>query len=190
MNERARTGAAGTRSAGSRRGFYVAPFGPDGQLIDVGFWAAEALSPTWLDVCGAFLANMADSEVHSWEDQLDHIAARVTSRRGAALVTFYVDQATVLSAALLSGLDPEAESDVAGLFVESLRKATIVRAVVGEAAADRAFDDVRTLRQRPLAVFVVWHPDGVSDENMELVRELSLHLAWAYFRSEGESTAH
>jgi hypothetical protein len=171
-------------SYGSGRGFYVAPFAPDGELIDVGFWTADALSEAWLNVCESFVAKHADSQIHSWGHELGHVSSRLTASSGAALVTFYVNQQIVLSSALLSGNDPGAEASLADLFVESLRRTPLVQAAAGS-SANMAFDAVRSLRQRPLAAVVVWHPDNATDEDMELVRELALHLAWVYFLREG-----
>jgi hypothetical protein len=173
--------------SGTERGFYVAPFGPDGELLDVGFWAEDTLSSEWLSVCDASLDHaIRDSQRHSWGAELGRIETRVTARSGAALVTFYVDQVVVLSSALLSGRDEAREAEVIALFVETLRSNRLVQLAAGEAATT-AFEQVRSVQQRPLAVVVVWHPDSISDDDMGVVRDLALHLAWAFFSREARA---
>ena len=164
-------------------GFHVAPFAPDGDLVDVALRMWDTLSPNWILASSTMLASLTASKRVSWGEGLSHIETGFVGQAGAALVTFYVRGVVVLSGVLLSGIAPQAENELLGMFVDARRRTDLVKAAALNGGRV-AFEDAKRLRERPVAIFVIWHPDSASDEDMEVVRDLSLHLAAAYFRRE------
>ena len=161
-------------------GFFVAPFAGSGELLDVGFWEYSRLSGEWLRQCEEFLDSAEQGARKSWPGKLSNVSSVVTAAKGAALTTFYVDGHIATSCVFLSGLIPAVESEVARMFIDSARRMS-ERVLPAKDARER-FAAVSGLRERPLAVVVVWASDAVSDEDFDVVRELGLHLAGAFFR--------
>ena len=48
-------------------GFFVLPFGIDGEPVGFGFWELSALSDKWLSVCEDFLATHGEVFDAFWE---------------------------------------------------------------------------------------------------------------------------
>lgn len=165
-------------------GFFVAPFAPDGDLLDVGFWEYRKLSQRWLDVCGDFLPLLTGGLRRSWGAELSHIETKLTTASGAATVSFYVRSHLTTSCLLLSGAVPSADAEVRALFRESVER---MAATLQPGLVAGCFKQLSGLEQRPLAAFVVWAPEPVSDDDMGLVQELSLHLSGAFFQASGLS---
>jgi hypothetical protein len=162
-------------------GFYMAPFGPDGECLGIGFWAFDALSAKWIALCSQFLATLGDSFRAHWSGQLDHIETKFTSQSGAGIGTFYVRGKLATSCLYLSGSNVEVEAGVRGLFVDSLRRVPLVQAAtLGQAA----FADLFQVTERPLVAVVVWGNPEVNEDDAELIRELSTHFAAAFFKQE------
>jgi hypothetical protein len=162
-----------------RAGFHVAPYAPDGVPSETGFWEYGKLSPRWLVTCEAFLRSNGESFSSSWEGNLRHITTKLTSATGSALVTFAAKGTIAVSGLLLSGSNVQSDSEVASMFVESMRR---IHAVRWASPLPKPFDSVLSLAERPLAVVVTWGWDAVSDEDHGLVKELFLHLAGAFFQ--------
>jgi len=72
------------------------------------------------------------------------------------------------------------------MFVDSLRN---VRRVQLGATKAEPFGGVLELQQRPVFVVVPWGDQQISDDDHELVMELALHTAAAFFRLERASVA-
>jgi hypothetical protein len=165
--------------ADSTPGFCVAPFAFDGELLAVDQWPFSKLSSKWLAVCDAFLGSNGSDFNASWAGPLNHIRTRFSSASGTALVTFQVNGTPVSSLALVSGVSEAADIEVLTMFVNSLRGVSLVRSA---AKSSTPFEQALRMQQRPLMVVVVWAPTAVSDQDHELVRELSLHIAGAFFQ--------
>lgn len=162
-----------------KAGFFVAPFDADGQQAGLGFWEYGRLSDRWLGVSRDFLKAATGQGRRRWEGALSHLETKVTAASGAAIATFYVDGVLACSCLWVSGTSPNAEREVVQLFVASV--VTMAREVHSEEAGQR-LSAIDALVQRPLAVFVIWAPKVVSDADVALVRELSLHVAAALFQ--------
>lgn len=159
-------------------GFYVSPFGMDGESLGTGFWAASNLSERWLDVCVAFLHQHGLVFDSRWPEPLSHVRTKLTSASGAAIATFYVRDQIVSSILLLSGRSPAVDDDVAAMFTESLKRSS---PSVGVSRSSRpGFQAILARKERPLMAVVAWPDPSVSDEDQDLVRELGLHLAGAF----------
>jgi hypothetical protein len=63
-------------------GFYVAPFGIDGEQEGLAFRKCEELSPQWLAICSHYLAVNGESFEAPWDGNLSRIVTRVTAKAG------------------------------------------------------------------------------------------------------------
>lgn len=93
-------------------------------------------------------------------------------------MTFYVKAEIAASLLLLSGQSEAVERDISQMFVESLRKTDLVKAA---AVSQRPFGSILMLKERPLLVVVPWGRATISGDDHNLVKELGLHLAGAFF---------
>lgn len=165
-------------AASSESGFHISPFGLDGEQVGIGYWQISKLSDLWLGVCRKFLeANGAVFDA-SWAGNLSEIRTKFTSALGAAISTFYVRGRVASSLLFLNGHAVEAEHAVIEMFVGSLRATELVRIAT---ATRLPFSAIASLRERPLVVAVAWPDSTISDHEQEIVRELGLHLAGAFF---------
>jgi len=88
----------------------------------------------------------------------------------------------VSSAALLSGLSHEADSQVLKMFVEFLRGVSLVRAA---ATSDLPFQNMFAITERPVMIVAPWGHTSVSERDQDGVSELESHTAGAFFHREG-----
>lgn len=158
-------------------GFYLVPFGIDGEQLGIGFWETAKLSDFWLDTCKRQLTTRGPTFDASWSGNLKIIRTRLTSASGVAIATFFVRDHAAASLLFLSGQSPEAENDVRELFVESLRK-SLKQWVPPD---QNTFSALTSIGERPLMAVVAFPDPTVSDQEHEIVRELGLHLAGAFF---------
>lgn len=159
-------------------GFFVAAYGLDGNEVGVGFWPTSRLSPEWVDISTAFLQSQGPCFDTALGDPLSHIQIKFTSVPGVAMSTLLAHGHLAASVLLLSGSSAVAEAEVARMFVDSLRQVDAVTTVTDSASP---FEGILSLTDRPLMVVVPWPNALVADEDHELVRELSTHLAAAFF---------
>lgn len=157
--------------------FRVAPFTIDGEPLPVAWRDSADLSEKWLKACADFLAAHGDSFNAAWQRPLDHVRTRMTSAAGVATVTFHVNGVIECSMLLARGEDAASEREVAGMFVESLRGADVVRQ---HAASDRPFQGMLEIQERPLVALVPWGSTANSQEDQRFAIELALHFAAAY----------
>jgi hypothetical protein len=175
ISARRNYGAAMTTS--NEAGFHVAPFGVDGEPVGAGFWSSSNLSNEWLRLGSEFLQTHGPVFDSSWDGPLSQIRTKFTSSSGAALATFFVNTKIASSLLLLSGQSPAAEQVVTDMFVDSIKR-TVEQMVVG---APNHFSKIASIKERPLMVVVPWPEADISDQDYDLVRELGLHLAGAFF---------
>lgn len=157
--------------------FFAAPFAPDGELLGVGAWQLSALSPKWLNFCEVMLRDLGPIFRTSLGGPLSHLEIKLTSVDGAGLGTFYAHGQIAVSTAYLRGQDSDAEHEMLRMFIASLRQVEIVKSFQMNSSS---FESALSVRERPLHVVVVWGNPNVSDEDHELIRELSNHLAGAF----------
>ena len=160
------------------RSFHNAVFLPNGELIGVATLEVGKLSEKWLGICASFLAHHGDVFRASWGQQLSHVETRLTAAEGAAIGTFYARGELVVSTLYLSGEKPGAEGEVTELFIDSLGQTEAARTATGSPSP---FDTIRDLGQRPLVTTIVLGNPEVSDQDNNLVKELSTHFAAALF---------
>jgi hypothetical protein len=163
---------------GLNSGFFIVPFSLDGEAAGQSFWKSGDLSKKWLSTCNSFLNAHGAVFEDAWNGSLSHIRTRLTSTSGAALLTFVVREKVAASVLLLSGIAPAIDNDVAKMFVESMRRCAPAMAA---APSNASFNQVLSIQSRPLMVVVPWPELTVSDHDHEIVRELGLHLAAAFF---------
>jgi hypothetical protein len=120
------------------KGFYVAPFGIDGQLEGCEFVDCRNLSEKWLVICGEHLKRFGASFDEPWSGALGRIRTRFTSAQGVALVTFFVADQIAASVVLATGATPTAEAQALQMFVESMRRSAVVQAAAPDGTAFRA----------------------------------------------------
>jgi hypothetical protein len=158
-------------------GFFVIPFGIDGESLGTGFWPLSKLSPHWLEFCRKYLTTGGPSFDALLPDNLSRIRVKYSSASGAALLSIFVGGRLVSSIIILSGRFPTADADAAQMFVASLRRAAPVKSAV---QSMEPFADLLQATERPLMGVVHWLDDNVDGEADELVRELGLHFAGAF----------
>jgi hypothetical protein len=159
--------------------FYsVAVFDASGELVGKGERYIDRLSNKWLSIADAFLSHHGMNFAATWEGPLSHIETKVTSSDGAALVTFSVNSVVTTSIALLAGGSASKEASLLAMFANSLRQVDLVRA---SARRIDPFSEILEIDERPLMIVVSWGPEAVSEDDVGLVQELSIHLAGAFF---------
>ena len=159
-------------------GFFIAPFSVDGECQAIDYWECAELSARWLAVCAEHLARHGASFDAPWNGNLSHISTKMTAVSGAAIVTFKVGGDIAASVVLADGRSPLAESEVLKMFVESVRK---VGVSVAAGTSSHPFQRVLSIEERPLMVVVPWPDDAIAEQDHAAVRELSIHLAGAFF---------
>ena len=162
-------------------GFTVAAFSIDGALEGKGRWIYRNLSAKWSKICDELLREKGVNFNYTWTGPLSHIRTRLTSARGAGLCTIYVNDHVAMSILLLRGHDPGAERDMSRMFVSSLQKVHLVRSIT---RLSQPFAEALSLPERPLMAVVPFPDQSISDQENDEARELSLHLASAFFRTD------
>ena len=159
-------------------GFFIVPFAFDGEQVGSGYWPLSRLSAKWLGVCSEFIQAHGPVFDAPWSGKLSHIRTKFTSASGAAIGTFFVQSEIVSSVLLLNGSSPNAEQTVAKMFADSLTKT--FQSQLRQPPTD-SFSKISSISERPLMVIVHLPAPDVSDDDQEIVRELALHLAGAFF---------
>jgi hypothetical protein len=166
------------RSTERASGFHVLPFAIDGASVGKGYWEESQLSQHWLSFCRDFLKGNGPALERSLPGNLSDIGIKFTSGSGAALLTLTVQGRLIVSSVMVSGHSPTADAEVARMFVESLTRMT--RGRVPE-LQNVPFSDLLTAAERPLIALVHWPDDNVTEDLDEMIRELTLHFAGAFF---------
>lgn len=104
---------------------------------------------------------------------------KFTSAASTAMAILLAKGVPASSLLLLGGPPSLAEEEATTMFVESLRRTELVKAC---ASSPAPFAGVGSNKNRPLIVVIPWGDPTTSAEDHELVRELGLHLAGAFFR--------
>jgi hypothetical protein len=86
----------------------------------------------------------------------------------------------VISAALASGAEREVDIQIIKMFHSSILKTKFLSTFT----EDERFQGMTSIKERPLAIMVVWaHPD-VSDADIELSQEMLWHLSATHFKRD------
>jgi hypothetical protein len=158
-------------------GFFIAPFAIDGELQGIGYYDCGKLSARWLRVCAEYLQQHGSSFDATWNGNLSHIRTTCASASDAALMTFSVNGTLASSVALARGAAPAVDHEVLAMFADSLRRVHIVQQ---SASSTSPFSAILSIQQRPIMIVVPWPDATISEDDHELVRELSLHAAGAF----------
>jgi hypothetical protein len=161
-----------------RNGFFILPFGIDGEPVGMNFWEYSSLSAEWLEICARQVETPGAAPKVEWKGNLSHIRTDIVRAAGTALITFLVGERVAASALLMSGCSASAEETFARLFVESLNRVNIVAAA---SSSPKPFEGVLAAKERPLMAVVAWPDETIRELDRDLVRELGLHLAGAFF---------
>jgi hypothetical protein len=163
------------------RVFHLAAFDATGELVGQTSFDPAQLSPKWLQFCDELLTANGERFAVNLPVPLNRIALRFTAASGAAMATFSASGHLANSILLLSGHEPDADNEVRQMFHQSI-SASISR--LGLTRNPSPFRDLVNIAKRPLACVVAWGSSHVSDEDDSLVKELSWHLAAAFFESQ------
>jgi hypothetical protein len=161
-----------------RFGFYIAPFSVEGEAEGCEYQEIGRLSDKWLTICGEFLDLNGNAFDSPWSGDLSHIRTSFTAASGGALIGFSVREVPANSIALASGDCPGAETEMIAMFVNSLRNVHAVRAVSN---SPKPFEHAIELKERPVMIVVPWPARTISVEDHNVVRELAIHTAGAFF---------
>jgi hypothetical protein len=159
-------------------GFFIAPFSIDGEQEGLVFRDISKLSSKWLSICSDFLNSHGNSFEAAWSGQLSHIKTRFTVASGVALVTFYIADRIAASIVLSDGSSSSTESKVLQMFVDSILKIKLVQEA---ATSPTVFHKMLSIKERPLMVVIPWPDADITATDHDLVRELTQHLAGAFF---------
>ena len=159
-------------------GFYVVAFGIDGRCEGKGFWARSKLSSDLIGLSGEFLRKHGEIFNNHFDGELKSVSLQLTSSLGAAIGTYSVNGIIAASVLMLSGKSPESDMGVAQMFISSIRKSSA--STVGQ-LTEAAFGDILSFEDRPLMAVVPWPSESLSDDEFEMVQEISLHVGAAFF---------
>src|SRR5215475_11186073 len=168
-------------SVDAEGGFTVAAFTIDGALECKDQWIYSNLSARWSNICDELLRAKGVNFNYPWIGPLSHIRTKLTSARGAGICTIFVNGHVASSNLLLRGHDRVVERDVSRMFVSSLQNVHLVQAATTKS---EPFAEVLSLSERPLMVVVPIPDDSISDQDHDVVQELSVHLASAFLRAD------
>jgi hypothetical protein len=167
--------------------YFIAPFDVRGELVGLTTRQLSDLAPDWLEFWKQLIGTHgATFQVNLPIPPLQHIAVKLTSTEGAALITFTVRGTPASSAIALSGLNAAAESEILGMWVESLKRVRLVQQAARSETTP--FQSAFGLTERPLYLVVSWPLPQIADSDQELVQELQTHLAAALLC--GATTPH
>jgi len=166
-------------------GFYVLRHVMDGESEGLAFQELALLSTQWLYICRAFISQKPAAFEEAWRGPLAHISTKLASSAGVALVSFKVGGVLAASVLLASGTASIIEAQVIDLFIDSLGKVDLIKpATPGK---DAFFEELREITARPLMIVVPWPHAAISASDENLVRELSVHLAGAFFEQKARA---
>jgi hypothetical protein len=156
--------------------FWIAPFVLDGELLGVGEWRIEDLSSRWIDVCASLIEYYGPVFDQRLQGPLGHIRIRCTAVDSGAMVILYAREVAAASFAVVLGKAPIAEAQMLAMFADRISSSTSRYHVRG---SSKPFREMTTLPERPIAMVVPWAQSPISEQDHELVTELTRHLAAA-----------
>jgi hypothetical protein len=159
--------------------FHVAAFDAAGEFVGQTMFDGARLSPKWSQFCDALLTANGELFAVNLTGPLAHISLRFTSTSGAAIATISAGGRLANSLLLLSGREPEADREVRDMFHQAV---ATTATKLGRPRNPLPFCDLSRLENRPLACVVAWGSSQVSEEDDSLIKELSWHLAGAFFK--------
>jgi hypothetical protein len=159
-------------------GFFIEVCAFDGVSVGNGCQEMPKLASKWLAVFSELIQKSGPAFNSSLQGNLSHIQIRFTSANGAASATLSANEVPGVTLLLLSGQSKQTEAEFTQMLAESLSRSFPAHVVGGE---PDSFQKVFTFSKRPTAGIVTLPPDGIPSEDHELLREITLHLAGAFF---------
>jgi hypothetical protein len=135
----------------AEEGFFVAAFAIDGKLEAKGRWIYRDLSAKCSSIYDDLLRAKGLNINYTWDGPLSHIRTKLTSARGAGLLTIFAKGHVALPSLLLRGHDSPAECDMSRMFLSSLQKVHLVQAITG---LSEPLAELLSLSERPLMAAV------------------------------------
>jgi hypothetical protein len=165
----------------AEEGFFISVFSAFGDFEGKGWWGYEKLSEKWTALCRDLLVNLGEVFDYQWSDQLSHVRTKLTSAQGVGVCTIFIKDQVVSSMLLMAGKNEAAEQDAVSMYVSSLRD-TVPSSMLKQ--VDGTFSEVASIAERPLMVVVPFPNNEVSEQDQDIVRELSWHFAAAFFQEQ------
>jgi hypothetical protein len=162
-------------------GFYIEAVGIDGQTVGKAFQEQGKLSGKWLTIFSHHLQSHGAVFDTPLEGPLAHIRIQFTAANSSALATLSVHEVPAASLLLLGGKSPETEKALGEMFIQSMRRSFPAQAT---GAGANAFQQILSSTERPMIVVVPLPNEGVEIGDRELVKEITQHLAGAFFAGQ------
>lgn len=160
-------------------GFFVASFSAFGEFVGTGWWRYEKLSKKWTARCRELLVGLGESFDYRWSAELSNLRTKLTAAKGTGLCTFFIGDQVVCSMLLLIGINERAERDAMHMFASSLQ-GNIPSSMSEQVGG--SFFKMTSIAERPLMVVVSFPNESMSEQDQDIVRELSWHFAAAFFQ--------
>ena len=160
-------------------GFHIAAFSLEGALEGIRRCDPGEISQEWLRAADELLSSGGEMFDYEWPSALSNIRTKFTSIHSSALATFLVSGEIAASILLTRGAGSTAEGQIMSIFAQSLANSDPAKEAGGDA---RPFEGIQDIKERPLMVVVPWMSEGIEQRDHDLVREIAIHLAAAYFR--------
>jgi len=163
-------------------GFFIAVFLIDGEQEGFYYWEYSKLNDQWSEV----YTNQFKSSGFSFDVAIapnhPQMRVKVMGESRMLLATLTHEGKVALSALLLTGAEPNAESELVQMFVESLRASVKAQFMIDTSGF---FEGIKHIAERPLMIVIPWanHPRGPEDDS--LLRDLGLGLAKTFFERFG-----
>jgi hypothetical protein len=165
----------------SQTGFFVLPFGIDGEAVGSGFWEYAAFTGDLWNKCNDCLTKQGAAFETAWEGERGPIRMKVTLSSGAGVLTLLVNDKIVSSCLLLSGTNLRSEQTLVQMFIESLQKSLPVSR---SGSPMTTFNRIHAVDDRPLMVVVPIPASTVSENDHARSRQIGLHFGAAFFANQ------
>jgi hypothetical protein len=160
-------------------GFFVGAFSLLGDFEGQSARRYENLSEKWIGLCRELLVELGTTFDYRWSNQLSHLRTKLTSAKGVGICTIFIKEQVAASMLLMTGKDELAEQAVIRMHQSSLRDSV---PLIATGQDDGGFSRIASIVERPLMVVVPFPNKSVSEEDQDIVREISWHFAAAYFQ--------
>lgn len=152
--------------------FFIAPFACDGESLGIGEWNSSNLESTWLNRL-RFLTGPDNYDHRALPSPFSDFSVRATLVEGSGIATFFVRDVLATSAVILTGARLDAEFQILNMFLDSVRRVSIV----AESGVDSRMDRMIEIANRPLMIAIPWPDDRISDDEYATISAISIHFA-------------
>jgi hypothetical protein len=159
-------------------GFFIEAVGIDGRTVGKAFQEQGKLSGKWLTIFSQHLITHGAVFDTPLQGPLAYVRIKFTSANSSALATLSVHGIPAASLLLLGGRSPETEKALGEMFIQSMSRSFPVQATGADADA---FQQILSSTEQPVIVVVPLPNEGIETGDRELVKEITHHLAGAFF---------